>query len=213
MDDDSISRVLIGMFGVELTEKIQKGLVSKQVAKDTIIVHEGQYVDSIPFVIEGYAKILIQHDGRSFLIHYVKPYECCVMPFAAISRNIRTSICAISGSDTLLYFIPNEKLLKWIIEYPVLHEWFYHQYETYERAMLDTIRSLLFDRLDIRLLNYLHQRAAISGKNYIPITHKEIASDMGTVREVITRTLLKLQKANKVIQHADAVEILPHNGD
>lgn len=176
-------------------------------------MHEGHYLTSIPFILEGVAKITMQHDSRSFLLHYVRPFECCVMPFSAVSQNARSSVNVIACTDVQVFFVPTVKLLKWIVEYPVLNEWFYRQYNGHEHEMFTMISSLLFDRLDRRLLHYLTQKALITGQNPISITHREIALEMGTVREVVTRVLQKLQQEHRIIQHPDAIEILSGIGD
>jgi CRP/FNR family transcriptional regulator len=112
-----------------------------------------------------------------------------------------------------VFFIPTEKLLKWIAEYPIMNEWLYRQYNEHENEMLSTINSLLFDRLEMRLLKFLTSKAIITGQNPIIITHKEIALEMGTVREVVTRLLKKLHEGNHIVQHPDSIEILSLSGD
>ena len=74
--------------------------------------------------------------------------------------------------------------------------------------MLNTINHLLFNKLDKRVLEYLKGKVEMTGKNPIKITHRQIASEVGTVREVISRIIKKLEKDKKVIQHPDRIEIL-----
>jgi len=213
MDTIAFEQHLVSLLGNELAAKIIKVSVVKQVVKDTVIVHEGHYLTSIPFMLEGSAKIYIQHDSRSFLLHYVRPFACCIMPFSAVAHDSRSHVSVIACTDAQVFFIPTEKLLKWIAEYPVLNAWFYCQYNEHEQEMLATINSLLFDRLDTRLLQFLTRKALITGQNLIVMTHKEIAFEMGTVREVVTRSLKKLQQEHRIIQHPDAIEILSVVGD
>ncbi len=213
MDASSFEQHLVSLLGSELAAKIIKVSVVKQVEKDTVIVHEGHYLTSIPFMLEGVAKIYTQHDTRSFLLHYVRPFECCVMPFSAVSHDANSRVSVIACTESQVFFVPTEKLLKWIAEYPALNAWFYRQYNEHEQEMLAAINSLLFDRLDMRLLQFLTRKALITGQNPIVITHKEIALEMGTVREVVTRLLKKLQQEHRIIQHPDAIEILFVVGD
>jgi CRP/FNR family transcriptional regulator len=204
---------LICLFGNELTTKIMKVAVVKHVEKDDVIVHEGHYLTSVPFMLEGVSKIYMQYDSRSFLLHYVTPFGCCVMPFSAVSHDARSRVSVIACTDAFVFFIPTEKLLKWIAEYPIMNEWLYRQYNEHENEMLSTINSLLFDRLEMRLLKFLTSKAIITGQNPIIITHKEIALEMGTVREVVTRLLKKLHEDHHIVQHPDSIEILSLSGD
>jgi len=73
--------------------------------------------------------------------------------------------------------------------------------------MIDCIHHLLFDKLDKRLLDYLKEKISITGKNPVKISHKEIANDLGSSREVISRVIKKLESHKKVKQHYDSIEL------
>ena len=73
--------------------------------------------------------------------------------------------------------------------------------------MVDCIHHLLFDKLDKRLLDYLKEKISITGKNPVKISHKEIANDLGSSREVISRVIKKLESHKKVKQQYDSIEI------
>jgi CRP/FNR family transcriptional regulator len=74
--------------------------------------------------------------------------------------------------------------------------------------LIDTINQLLYDKLDKRIMTYLQEKSELTGKNPIKITHKEIALELGTAREVVSRILKKLEKLEKVKQHQDSIEII-----
>ena len=74
--------------------------------------------------------------------------------------------------------------------------------------MLETINQLLFDKMDKRLLDYLLEKVKLTKKNPLKISHRQIASELGTAREVISRVMKKLENENKVKQHSNSVEIL-----
>ena len=74
--------------------------------------------------------------------------------------------------------------------------------------MLDTINHLLFNKLDQRVLTHLQGKEEISGSKLIKTTHKQIANELGTAREVISRIIKKLEKEDKLIQHSDGIKLL-----
>jgi len=67
---------------------------------------------------------------------------------------------------------------------------------------------MLFDKLDVRLYNYLIEKTEMTQKNPIKISHRQIANELGTVREVISRLIKKLEGENKVKQLSNEIEIL-----
>jgi CRP/FNR family transcriptional regulator len=85
---------------------------------------------------------------------------------------------------------------------------FYNQFDQRYTDMLDTIQQLLYNKLDKRILDYLKEKVRLTGKNPLPMSHREIAADLGTAREVVSRLLKKFEKDNKILQHKNGVEIL-----
>ena len=73
---------------------------------------------------------------------------------------------------------------------------------------MNTINSLLFDKLDKRVHDYLKEKVAVTQHNPLKISHRQIASELGTAREVVTRIMKKLEMEGKVKQSATTIEIL-----
>jgi CRP/FNR family transcriptional regulator len=67
---------------------------------------------------------------------------------------------------------------------------------------------MLYFKLDRRLLDYLTEKVKVTGKNPLKISHKEIANDLGTAREVVSRLVKKLEKQNVLKQHHDSIEVI-----
>ena len=74
--------------------------------------------------------------------------------------------------------------------------------------MIDTIHQLIFTHLDQRILDFLKERSKLTHQNPVKISHKEIANNLGSAREVITRIIKKLESDKKLIQLKDGIEIL-----
>jgi CRP/FNR family transcriptional regulator len=74
--------------------------------------------------------------------------------------------------------------------------------------LIDTIDQLIFNRLDERILNYLKDKASFLGQKTVGITHQQIATDMGTAREVISRLLKKLELEKKIQTSRNQVIVL-----
>jgi len=208
MESSMFSSLLTALSGsAAATRMLQEGIV-KRLSEKSVIVHEGQYFDSIPILMDGYAKMVMQQDSRSFMLQYITPVRCCVMPYSAVNRQVQSRIGIVAETDVAVLYVSTEKILKWICEYPSLNEWLQYQYNDYEQVMLSVVQQLLFDDLESRLLHFLNEKARLSRTTMLVIKHKEIAAEIGSVREVVSRTLKKLEKEHKIIQHEHAVELL-----
>jgi CRP/FNR family transcriptional regulator, anaerobic regulatory protein len=129
------------------------------------------------------------------------------MSFSACLRSEKSKIFAITQKETTALLIPADKLAGWVVEYPSINQLFYQQFDLRYTELIDTVHHLLFDKLDKRLLDYLKEKISLTGKNPVKISHKEIANDLGTAREVVSRLIKKLEHQNKVKQFHDSIEI------
>lgn len=74
--------------------------------------------------------------------------------------------------------------------------------------MLDTIGHLLLDKMDKRLYDHLKKKAELINSESVKMTHSQLADELGTAREVITRVLKKLEADGKIAQVAGHLKII-----
>jgi len=172
------------------------------------ILREGQYVKVIPLVIDGLIKVYSRHEEKELLLYYIQPDESCIMSFSAGLENEPSQVFAITEVDTTALLIPVQKVNEWITKFPEINNLFFQQYKVRYSDLLQTIHHVLFDKLDTRLLSYLVDKEKRSGKGPIKIPHREIAHDLGTAREVISRVLKKLEIEGKIKQSQDGISVV-----
>ncbi|MGZ5221179.1 MAG: Crp/Fnr family transcriptional regulator [Chitinophagaceae bacterium] len=195
-------------FGQELRNKILEESVIKEFPEHTELIRQGQYVKVVPIVLKGLVEVFTRLEDKDLLLYYIQPGESCIMSFSACLKSEKSKICAVTQEKTTAILIPSDKLSRWVFEYPNINHLFYQQFDLRYTELIDTIHHLLYDKLDKRLLDYLKEKASITGKNPIKISHREIADDLGTAREVVSRLIKKMENQNKVQQHHDSIEIL-----
>lgn len=171
------------------------------------ILKEGQYVRMIPIVLQGLVKVFTRVEEKELLLYYIGSTQSCIMSFSAGLSQSPSRIYAISEEPSLLLLLPSEKINKWIREFPALNDLFFRQYNLRYTEMLDTINSLLFGRMDQRLYQYLQEKSRMKGEKVLDLRHKQIAAELGTAREVVTRVLKKLEQEGKIRQIEAGIEV------
>jgi len=207
IDHAEIEKTL-SYLGLDLAKEIIDVSLVVEVEKNSEIVKEGQYIKYIPIVVRGVVKVSTRKEDKELLLYYIRPFESCVMSFSASLKNEVSKIFASTEENSTIILIPTDYVLKWINVYPKLNGLFYQQYNLRYLDLLETINELLYDKLDKRLFEYLKEKVLVTGKNPYNISHREIAYELGTAREVITRILKKLEKENKIMQIKDGIKIL-----
>lgn len=195
-------------FNPNLLSEIQEFGIVQNIPANTEILREGQYVKVIPVVLEGLIKVSTHYQDRELLLYYIKPEESCVMSFSVSIKNEPSRVFATTEEDTTALLLPVDKVAAWTQQYPDINSLFFQQFNVRYSELLDTINSLLYDRLDKRLLDYLNEKANLTKKNPIKISHRLIATELGTSREVISRLIKKLEQEGKVKQHINSIQLL-----
>jgi CRP/FNR family transcriptional regulator len=190
-----------------LAELRQKATVM-EIPKKTEILHEGQYVKVIPIVLEGLIKVHTRYEEKELLLYYIRPSESCAMSFSASLGNEPSKIYATTEQDTTALLLPVEELSEWRREFPEMNNLFFKQYNLRYAELLDTIHHVMFNQLDQRLFEHLQHKVKLTGNNPIVISHRELANELGTAREVISRVMKRLEVEKKVKQHQNSIELL-----
>ena len=192
----------------DLVDKILNESTIKKFPKGTEILREQQYIKVLPIVINGLVKVYSRFDEKELLLYYIESAQSCVMTFYAALKNTPSKVFATTEEDSKVILIPVQYLPTWLKEYPDFNELFYNQFNLRYTELLETIGSLLLDRMDIRLYDHLKKKSELINNNSIIMSHNQIASELGTAREVITRVLKKLEIDGKILQKSGEIRIL-----
>ena len=187
---------------------IEAEAVIKELPADLEILREGQYVKVVPIVLDGLIKVFSRYEEKELLLYYIQPNESCVMSFSACMSNAPSKVIAVTEEPTTAMLLPVEKVPGWVAQYPQLNELFFQQYGTRYSDLLNTIHHVLFNKMDVRLLDYLREKVTLTGRNPLKMTHRQIANELGTAREVVSRVMKKLEAEGAVQQQGTSIHLL-----
>lgn len=192
----------------ELVDTILAESDIKAFPKGTEILREEQYVKVLPIVVDGLVKVYSRFDERELLLYYIEPAQSCVMSFYAALNNTPSKVFAVTEEDSKIILIPVQYLPKWLQEYPKFNELFYHQFNLRYSELLTTISNLLLDKMDKRLYEHLIRKTEMIHTKTIKISHGQLANELGTAREVVSRVMKKLETEGKVTQNSGEITVL-----
>ena len=183
-----------------LKKEIQRASKIIDVPAGQIIVNSGDKMDYVPFVLNGSVRVYVENDdvSKELLLYYVDSGQTCMMSMIAGFTNKISKVSAETELDSSLMLVPADKIRKWQIEYEewnnLILELFLDRYDN----LISTIEELSFKKVEDRLIKYLNNYKDRNGYIKIDKTLKEIARDIASSREVVSRTLKKLQNDKKI---------------
>ena len=194
--------------------ELKKELVSIssliELKEGTVILKQGDYIKFIPLMISGLAKVFKEEEvnGNEILLYYIKPGESCVMSITTLIKNEKSNVKAIIEEDSKVVVVPADKALEIAKKYPKWNEFIYDLFNLKFNELLNSIELLTFSNKDLRLYKYLKKESSLKNTNILHTTHQEIAYDLGSSREVISRLLKKLEKEGLVKLRQKNIEVL-----
>ncbi len=198
----------LSFLGKDLLEEMTRSAIIKEIPEGTEILREGQYIRAVPLVIEGLIKVYSRFEDKELLLYYIEPFQSCIMSFSSALANEPSKIYAETEEDTLTMLLPVEKVNTWTKQFPEINTLFFNQYNIRYNELLETIRYLLYYKLDKRIYDYLVEKSRVKGSQTLKIKHKQIAYELGTAREVVSRILKKLEKEGKLRQEGGLIVIV-----
>lgn len=182
----------------DLRKEISKFSVLKNFKKGDVLVSEGDIVKFVPIVVSGLIKVYSQFNEKELLLYYIEPKQSCVMSYSSAIHKQYSKIFAEVEEDSSIILMPQTELKKLSEKSVPLNLLIFNLFNLRYVELLETINHLLFNKLDVRLLDYLKLKLHVINQDYIKISHQQIANELGTAREVITRTLKKLEVEKKI---------------
>ena len=193
---------------LDLIEAIKEKGDLIQIPAGQAMLDYGKYVKMIPLVTKGAIKVLRQDkEGQELFLYFLYPGQTCTMTVQCCRANLPSEIRAVAEEDTELIALPTDVMDDWLRKYDDWRQFVLTSYSDRFYELLNTIDSVVFHKLDERLLDYLEEKRKISGSNVLNISHQEIANDLHSSREVISRLLKQLERSEKVLLGRGKIEI------
>lgn len=196
-------------FEEELLEIITKKAVVREFEEGEVLMRTGQYFRSTMLVVDGMVKLYREgDDGGEFFVYYIEPGNACALSMVCASQQRMSEVMARVVQKATVLMIPIEEMDRMMLEY---RSWYYFVVETYRRRfeeLLQVVDAIAFKSMDERLEFYLKKQVQTLGTNTINTTHQQIANDINSSREVISRLLKKMEQRGMIALHRNQVEVL-----
>lgn len=200
---------LFPQFEPELIEILDKNALERVFHPGEVIVRSGQYIKSTVLVISGRIKIYRENDeGGEFLIYYLGPGEACAVSLICALQAQTSEITAKAIEETEVLMLPVNLMDELMIKFKSWSHFVIQTYRARFDEMLTVIDNIAFRNMDERLEFYLKRAKTDAGQTSLNLTHQQIADDLNSSREVISRLLKKMEQLGKIKLNRNSIEII-----
>ena len=197
------------LFEDDLLQEINEVGIYKEIDPGTKLIEIGDYIKSMPLLIEGAIKILREDEnGDELILYFIEQGDTCAMTLSCCLGSSKSEIRAIAETGTKLIMIPVEKMESWLGKYKTWQKFILQSYHDRMTELLEAVDTIAFLKMDERLFKYLKDKAMVNHNEVIIVTHQDIANDLHTSRVVISRILKKLEINGKIELSRNSIKIL-----
>ncbi|MFC2186875.1 Crp/Fnr family transcriptional regulator [Fulvivirgaceae bacterium LMO-SS25] len=200
---------LFPQFEQDLLDALEKNGTVKVFQPDELLMRTGQYFKSTVLILDGLVKLYREgEDGGEFFMYHLESGNACALSMICATKNETSAIMAKAITETTVLMVPLHLMDQWMKEY---RSWYYFVLETYRsrfEELLETIDQIAFRALDERLEFYLKKNQRAFKTNVLNVSHLEIANELNSSREVISRLLKKMEQKGMVTLYRNQIELL-----
>jgi CRP/FNR family transcriptional regulator len=183
---------LFGQAGHDMQAELFEHSTLAEIPAHQFICLEGSKCSGIPLVLEGQARVYkLSESGREITLYRVEPGDSCILTASCIMSGVEFPAFVATETKVEAIVIPPAMLRRWVKQYDVWSEFLWSLLSSRFAEVISLIEEVAFQRVDKRTAEYLLNLAGADGK--IKKTHQDIAADLGSSREVISRILKEFE--------------------
>ena len=168
-------------------EFMQKAFLTRIPAGRDVFV-EDDHVDAIALLLSGIVRVYkVGETGREITLYRFGLGESCILTANAILSHKTFPAIAAVEQEAEAAMIPADDFRDWVNRYDLWRSFVFDLLSQRLSGVLDIVEEVVFRRMDTRLASLLLDHSRV--QRPIRMTHQEIAAELGSSREVISRIL------------------------
>ncbi len=183
-----------------------KHAVVKDVPVGATICWEGDTCSHLAIVLSGLVRVYkIGENGREITLYRIEENDSCILTASCILSQIRFPAIAVVEEPVRAVLIPAPIVRAWTEQYVVWRDYIFSLLSRRLADVITTVEEVAFRRVDVRVAEFLLKLAGTQSP--IRITHQEIAFELGTAREVVSRILKDFERERIISLSRGAISI------
>ncbi|MBZ0335624.1 Crp/Fnr family transcriptional regulator [Marinobacter sp. AL4B] len=161
-----------------------------------ILFRAGEPCSGLPLVLSGVVKVQMTGlSGNNIVLYRMGADEICTLSIGCLMTGEGFRAEAVVEEDTEVFMMPRDVFDRLMDQSVGFRRGIMDSYGRRLNDLMLLVEEVAFRRMDERLFCWLEARA---GQGFLMITHQELATELGTAREVISRLLKELERKGKL---------------
>jgi CRP/FNR family transcriptional regulator len=193
---------LNGLGDVALQRVLERAQVMR-VPAGTEMFGEGSPCRQFPLVLEGSIRVSKASDGRELQLYRVTPGESCVLTGGCLVGGRDYPASGLVERDARLVVLPKPVFDELLATHAPFRQYVFSLFAERLTDLMTLVEAVAFHKLDRRIAAALLGRGRV-----VSLTHQQLADELGSVREIVTRVLRGFADRGWVQSSRGAIEVL-----
>ncbi len=191
----------------DLLRKVEETAKPVQASAGRRLFRDGDPCTHYPLLVEGIVRASTSSVvGHEILLYGLNPGESCVITVVALLGEAAYPAIATAETRVSLYGVPRSVFLEVVLRSPAFRVFVFNSLSQRLAHLMALISDVAFRRVDQRIA-----RRLLLHPQPITATHQMLADELGTSREVVSRTLEAFQQSGMLRLGRKRIEILDRN--
>ena len=169
------------------------------IPKRKIIFNEGDECTQMAFILSGSLRVYkTAESGREITLYRLRSGDSCILKASCIFSDTYFPAIAVAVEDVEAAFIPSDIFRTWINSYEVWRNYTFNLLAQRFSEIMAVLEEVAFKRLDIRIAKLI-LKLSENKQDDLKIKHKDIAMELGSSREVVSRILEQFASENILV--------------
>ncbi len=183
-----------------------KQLEVVEIPAGQVVLKENEYIKVIPIVLEGSIKLRkLDPTGREIIFYHIEAGESCILSITSCLNNRESQAEAIIEKKTRMIIVEASRVRNWMDEFSSWRQFVVKLYYSRMADLMTLVDLVVFKSVDSRLIRHLKDHAV---NNELETTHQQLAGELGTAREVISRLLKQMENENLISLERGKIKLI-----
>lgn len=173
-----------------------------------VLFNVGSPCEAFPMLLKGEVRIeRLAESGRKILLYTVEPGESCILTVSSLLGNSTYPAMGTVGSEISAFAVSRAFFMRLVEESADFRVFVFQYFSQRITHLMELIDNLAWDKVRHRVAALLARRSDV-----VEATHQELADELGTVREVVSRILKALETEGLVKLSRGKIDIIDREG-